>query len=277
MFEYFEKWLTRRKARRQFSEYSHEIDTFELEDEGSISFANWKNPLIKPKVITQKEVNFFKRFVTKGSLCIDIGTNIGDTTVPMALAAGKNGTTLGFDPNPHVFKILEVNASLNKDKTNIVTLPYAITKEDGEFSYASSEASFGNGGISNEVVEDHGAFQLSTKIKGIALEKFLQTHYAELLPRLSFIKVDVEGADMEVIRSIANLIREFRPVLVAECFPKSTQKERADMYNAVSEMGYVLYYFSDFRDDAEIVKLENPKEMNKWKHFNFYALPVNKS
>lgn len=276
MLEFLEKWLTRRRARRQFSEYSHVIDTFQLAEEGMISFANWKNPLIKPKTISQGEVNFFKKFIKKGSLCIDVGTNIGDTTVPMALAAGNTGITLGFDPNPHVFKILEINASLNKEKTNIVPLPYAITKEKGEFNYASSEASFGNGGISNEIVEDHGAFQLSTKIKGIRLEDYLRQHYASMLPKLSFIKVDVEGADKEVIVSISDLIREFHPVIIAECFPKSTIQERADMFRTVSELGYDLYYFSDFHEAAEIVKIEQEKDMNRWKMFNFYALPNGK-
>ncbi|RRB02774.1 hypothetical protein [Larkinella rosea] len=42
---------------------------------------------------------------------------MGDTT--MAFAVGKTGLVLAFDPNPLVFKILEKNASLNKDQTNI--------------------------------------------------------------------------------------------------------------------------------------------------------------
>ncbi|WP_439557221.1 FkbM family methyltransferase [Dyadobacter sp.] len=273
MLAYIERWLTRRKARRQFSEYSHTIDTFTLEDEGAILFANWKNPLIKPKIITQGEVNFFKKFIKKGSLCIDIGTNIGDTTVPMALAAGKDGVTLGFDPNPHVFRIMEVNASLNRDKTNIIALPFAVTKEDGEFSYASSEASFGNGGIANEMVEDHGAFQLSTKIKGVALGKYLIANYADILPKVSFIKVDVEGADKEVLESISGLIKQFRPVLIAECFPKATQQERAELFKLVSDFNYSLYYFADFHENAQVIKIETARDMNKWRTFNFYAVP----
>ncbi|QRR03328.1 FkbM family methyltransferase [Dyadobacter sandarakinus] len=273
MFEYFKKSLARKKARRQFQEYPHIVNVFPLEKEGEVSFANWQNPLVSPKTITQAEVNFYRKFISEGSLCIDIGTNIGDTTVPMALAAGKTGTTIGFDPNPHVFKILQINASLNPDKTNIVPLPYAITKEEGEFSYSSSEASFGNGGISNEVVEDQGAFQLPEKIKGINLEQYLKANYTSALSRLAFIKVDVEGADMEVIRSISELIRKYKPVLVAECFPKATPEERAELYHMVTELGYKLYYFSDFDENAKISHLAGPRDMNKWKTFNFYAVP----
>ena len=63
----------------------------------------------------------------------------------MALAAGSSGITLGFDPNPYVYRILEINPSLNKEKQNIVPLLYAITVKDEDFYYVSSEASFSNG------------------------------------------------------------------------------------------------------------------------------------
>lgn len=269
------KKIAKKKARRHTQEYGHTLNTFQLRETGEIKFANWANPLIKSKTITQEEVNFFKKFIPEGSLCIDIGTNIGDTTVPMALAAGKKGTTLGFDPNPFVYKILEENVKLNRDKTNIVPYPFAITKQAGEFNYASSEASFGNGGIPNEVVKDQGTFQLSQKIKGIVLEDFLAQNYADLLPSLSFIKVDVEGADREVIQSIGGLLKKYKPVLAAECFTKSTPAERAELYTTVAGFGYDLFYFSDFDERAEIVPLTSGNDMNKWKTFNFYAMPKN--
>ncbi len=277
MLDYLKKSFARKKARRYFEEYSPILDTFDLSTEGTIHFANWSNPLVTPKTITQQEVNFFKKFIPKGSLCIDIGTNIGDTTVPMALAAGKTGTTLGFDPNPHVFKILEENVKLNPDKTNIIPYPYAITKEEGEFTYASSEASFGNGGISNEIVAEQGAFQLPQKIKGVVLEDFLLKNYPDLLPHLSFIKVDVEGADKEVIRSIGGLLKKYKPVLVAECFMRATPEERAELYSAVADLGYTLYYFADFDERAEIQPITKPEDMNKWKTFNFYGIFEDKS
>lgn len=85
----------------------------------------------------------------------------------MALAAGKEGIKLGFDPNPYVFKILEINAGLNKDRQNIVPLRYAIAQDEEEFYYISSEASFGNGGISKTREGEHGSFVYPEKIRGV--------------------------------------------------------------------------------------------------------------
>src|SRR6185312_7228767 len=158
ILSYFKESFRRKKARRITMEYPAKIDSFNLKDEGKIEFANWDNPLLSPKIVSQEMVDFYKKFIKKGDLVIDIGANIGDTTVPMALAAGVYGVTLGFDPNPYVSKILNVNASLNKEKQNIVQLLYAISVKDEDFYYVSSDASFSNGAISLSKNSVHGKF-----------------------------------------------------------------------------------------------------------------------
>lgn len=277
MFNYLKESFARKKARRVTAKYPYEVDSFQLAKEGTVQFANWKNPLIPPKTITQAEINFFRRFATPGSFSIDVGANIGDTTVPMAIAVGKEGLTLGFEPNPMTYEILEANAGLNKGTSHIVPLRYAITEEEGEFFYSSSEASFGNGGVSASASEadTHGKFKLPEKVKGINLSKYLNENYKEYLPKLSLIKVDVEGHDKDVLRSISALIDEYKPTLIAECFSEATLDERFELYQIVADHDYTLYYFGDFDENTEIIQL-NPHDMNRWKNFNFYAIPNTK-
>lgn len=273
MLKYLKESLARKKARRITSKYPSEINTFQLALEGTVQFANWKNPLVPSRKIIQEQINFYRRLAPQGSFCIDIGANIGDTTVPMALAVGKQGLTLAFEPNPLVFEILKENSQLNPHSTNIIPLQYAITETDGEFFYSSSEASFGNGGVSATIEEaaQHGKFNLQDKVKGINLLTFLEEFYQEQLPKLSFIKIDVEGHDLDIIRSIASLIDRYRPNLVAECFTEMTIDQRVELYNAVASHNYTLYYFEEFEEGTEIVRL-SVNDMNKWSNFNFYAI-----
>lgn len=271
LLRYLKATFARKKARRFFKEYPYEVSTFTLSNEGPIEFANWKNPLVAHIEITQSQVNFFKQFIPKGSLAIDIGGNVGDTTVPMGLAAGKEGLVLGFDPNPHVFKILEINSGLNKNRTNIVPLPFAITENDGEFFYASSEASFSNGGISTEQQSQHGAYTLQQKITGINLENYLNKNYGQWINKLSFIKIDTEGYDKEIIKSISPLIERYKPVVVAECFGKLSREERKELFDGLASKGYELFYFGDFEEGTPVERIANAEDMNKWQHFNFYA------
>ena len=271
MISYLKRKLEKWRTKTTFREYGHSVQTYNLPKDGKIDFAVWLNPLEKPKKITQGGVDFFRKFIKEGDLAIDIGTHMGDTTVPMALAAGIKGTVLGFDPNPHVFKIFTVNTSLNKDKVNIIPLPYAITKEDGEFFFTSSEASFNNGGIAENQSNRHGNFSLNQKVKGINLEKFLKENYREKLPQLSFIKVDTEGYDKTVLESITGLLESQKPTVVAECFGKLTKQERSELYDLLHSRGYTLHHFDDFDAGTEFIKID-AEGMNRWKHFDIAAV-----
>jgi FkbM family methyltransferase len=274
MLNYFKESFQRKKARRITREYPAKIYSFDLKDEGKIEFANWANPLLSPKVVSQEMVDFFKKFIKKGDLVIDIGANIGDTTVPMALAAGASGITLGFDPNPYVFKVLEKNASLNKEKQNIIPLLNAISVKDEEFYYISSEASFSNGAISATKESRHGKFVYPQKIKGINLLQFLEKNYKEKLNDFSFIKIDTEGYDKEIIKSIYDLIQKYKPTLVAESFGDSSPEEKKELYNVIEQHGYDIFYFEDFDINAKIIKIKNSHEITNWKKtINIYSVP----
>ncbi len=277
ILNYFKESFRRKKARRVTQEYPAKIDSFNLKTEGKIEFANWDNPLVSPKIVSQEMVDFFKKFIKKGDLVIDIGANIGDTTVPMALAAGGSGTTLGFDPNPYVYKILKINASLNNEKQNIVPLLYAITVKEEDFYYVSSEASFSNGAISPTKHSPHGRFIYDQKIKGINLLQLLEERYKEKLGNFSFIKIDTEGYDKEIIKSIFDLIEKYKPTIIAESFGASTNEEKIELYKVIKQHGYEIFYFEDFDINAKIIKLENSHEITNWKKtINIYALPASK-
>ncbi len=273
MFQYLIQSFRRKKARRYFQEYPYEITRFNLEETGPVEFANWQNPLVAPKSITQESVNFFKKFIKSGDLVLDIGANIGQMSVAMALAAGKEGQTLAFDPNPHVFKILEINAGLNAALTNIKPLNFAITDEEADFFYHSSEASFNNGGISRQDTDRHGRFALPTKVKGIVLERLLLEQYPARMPKLALIKIDTEGYDKEIIRSIRGLLEKSKPVVISECFSKTTPEERSEHFHLLADIGYNLYHIDGFFAGTSLIPIEKPEDMNRWKHFDLVALP----
>ena len=274
MFNYFKNSFRRKVARRFTKEYPSRLQQYYLEKEGKVDFAAWTNPFITPLGLKQETVDFFRQFIKEGDLAIDIGANIGDTTVPMALAAGKNGLVLGFDPNPYVFKILQENALLNQDKATIHPLPCAISVQEEEFYFISSEASFVNGGISPTKDSRHGKFVHPEKIKGVPMKQFLEKNYAEWLPKLSFIKIDTEGYDKEILKSMSDLIAQYKPVIVAESFGKNTDAEKMELFTTIAQHGYQIYYFEEFETTAEIIPINTKEEIVNWKKtINIYATP----
>ena len=273
MFNHLKESLRRKKARRITQEYPPKIEHFTINNE-TIQFANWSNPLVEQIKLDNDGVNFFRQFIKEGDLAIDIGANIGDTTVPIALCTGSTGLTIGFDPNPYPFKILETNATLNKGKMNIVPVPYAVSSEDEEFYFVSSEASFGNGAISPTKKSKHGKFLYPEMVKGVHLKTFLEQNYNNWLPKISFIKIDAEGYDKEIIKSISDLISQYKPVIVAESFGNSSKAEKEELFNVIDKHGYIIHYFAYFSTKAKVQKLTNQVDLTNYKEtINIYAVP----
>jgi FkbM family methyltransferase len=274
MFSYLKRKFEKYKVKRTFKEYPYKVVEYDLPEFGKVSFARWENPLEAEKHINQGQVDFYKKILKKGDFIIDIGAHIGDSTIPMALAVGKEGTVLGFDPNPYIYKILEKNASLNKEFTNIVPLNLAITAYEGEFFYNSSEATHNNGGIAETEKNRHGKYGLKEKVKGVNLEKFLNDNYSVEIPKLSLIKIDTEGYDTEILKSILPFVEKHKPNLIFECFAKLTKTERHFLYDLVADLGYDLYYVEafDINTKKELIERDN---MTDRKHFDILAIPKN--
>lgn len=274
MISYLKKSLERKIARRITKIYPSQVDRIPLEKEGNIDFAKWQNPLAIPVFLNQEVVDFFRKFIEEGDLVIDIGANTGGITVPMALAAGKEGLTLAFDPNPFAFQVLKENSKLNAHKTNIDPHNVAISVDEDEYYYMSSEASFANGGISKIKEGKHGKYNYSEKIKGIPLYDFLKKNYSDWLDKLTFIKVDTEGYDKEILKSISSLVRKHKPGIIAESFGKSTPEEKMELYEILDGMDYHVHHVNDFVDNCSMTRIENAKEMTQWNTtVNLYATP----
>ena len=82
-------------------------------------------------------VDAYREILKEGDFCIDIGAQTGDTTLPMAVAAGVEGCALALEPNPYVYHVLEKNARANNHVANIKTMMAAAGTYEGfmKFEY----------------------------------------------------------------------------------------------------------------------------------------------
>jgi len=276
--------LKRRFWGPRFREAGMQTFVYELRDEGQVQFAKWLHVVPDVPVITQEKVNFYKQFVRAGDLAIDIGAHEGDTTVAMALAAGAQGTVLAIDPNPHVFRVLAENARFNPGKTHIVPLNFAATAHDGEFIFGSGDPSFINGGIvgfsSNKACHSHYRFT----VPGRNLATYLTEHHAAALSRLTFIKIDVEGYDKEVLKNLSGIISRYRPTVVAECFSELNDQERGELFDSLAGHDYRVFCLAGYRPwtgepsgpGRDTLRELRREDMRVHQHFDVLGVPQNR-
>lgn len=251
-------------------EYGYNINKFQLDEFGEVEYAQWLHPFEETKVLDENTIEFYKQFIKEGDFVIDIGAHTGDTTVPIALCSGKKGLILALEPNRYVFKILEKNSSLNLFLTNIHAINFAATKEDGSFSFNYSDEAFCNGGFFDEIQsKDHG-HNYALEISGIDLNKYLNENYSKNLNQLSLIKIDAEGYDKEIIKSLIPIINEYKPSIITECNENLSEEERYDLYETIRSLNYRLVQIDDF-DPSTIKELNKKEDMLSTKHFDIIA------
>lgn len=275
IINYIKRKIEKSQLKRTFREYGFIIVEFPIDNLGTVEYAQWLHPFEKPKVISISNINFYQKLSNKGGMIIDIGAHSGDTTVPMALAVGKKGLVLGLEPNQYVYKILEKNATLNPDKTNIIPLCFAATNEDGEFTFNYSDASYCNGGFLSEINNKRHKHNFTLKVIGKNLQAYLLKNHREDLKKLDLIKIDAEGYDKEILKTIPEILENYKPNLMIECYKRLDMEEREELFDLVNGLGYQLYFLENFELFNELKKIDK-SNMNDKKHFEMLAVHKSK-
>ena len=251
--------------------YGFEVKPVHLAADGDIEIAQWLHPRDMGTSLQQSSVDAIRQFLSRGDVAVDIGAHSGDSTIPMALAAGKEGCVLAFEPNRYVFPVLKKNSELNREKTNIIPLMFAATPEDTELEFSYSDSGFCNGGRFEGVSKwKHGhAFRL--KVEGRNLESLFAAQYADLIPRLRYIKMDTEGYEASVLDSLGTLIPRLKPFLKLEVYGKSGEEQRRDLFRRISALGYEIRKIVDDGNYRGEVLTE--QKMNHWRHYDIFCIP----
>jgi FkbM family methyltransferase len=251
-------------------EYGYEILTFPLPTDGDVRLARWLHPGETPKSVTQASVDALRSFLRDGDVAIDIGAHTGDSTVPIALATRPRGTVFALEPNPHVFKVLALNATLNPSASRIVPLMFAAMPHDGQFEFEYTDSGYCNGGFHAGLGRwKHGHFS-TLRVEGKNLADYLRQHAAQQLAGLRYIKIDTEGFDRDVARSLADLLRTFRPYIKTEIYKHLPDAERVGYHADLRQLGYRVFKYEEFEYRGEEL---GPNDLTRWKHFDIFAVP----
>jgi FkbM family methyltransferase len=253
--------------------YPYEVMTFELPKDGQVQYAQWLHPAETRKLMRQEAVDEIRKFVAPGDVAIDIGAHTGDTTIPIALAAGPKGCVLAVEPNPYVFPVLQKNSELNPGKAHIVPLMIAATTEPGEFYLEYSDAGFCNGGLHDGISKWRHGHAFKLRARGENLQSYIGEHFPALAPRIRFLKVDAEGYDYQVLASLKNLISSQKPFIKAEVYKLLNLAQRERLYDLLAELGYNVFVVES--DASYLGHKLNRQDLMIRRHYDIFCVPGN--
>lgn len=152
----------------------------------------------------------------EGDVFVDVGAHVGKYTVTAAKIVGPRGLVVAIEPHPENYKALVRSVRLNGLR-NVVALNIAAWDRDCELELFFAESS------GRHTVKEGGG-RGSVKVRARALDDVLEEVE---VPRVDVVKVDVEGAEVEVLRGLSRTIRKFRPLVVFESFKEGSAERVA--------------------------------------------------
>ena len=159
--------------------------------------------------------------VAEGDDVWDIGSNVGVFAFAAA-ARSKTGKVYAVEPDTFLVECIRQSRARNGLR-NVEVLPVAVSKSDGFAEFLVAE----RGRASNALAEAGGRSQMGGVRDSFIVPTVSGKSMAERLEsRPSFIKIDVEGAELAVLEGISDVLKTAKPVvyveLSAESLPAAT-------------------------------------------------------
>jgi FkbM family methyltransferase len=182
-----------------------------------------------------------ERLVQSGWICADVGANVGVITQLLARLVGPAGRVIAFEAHPENVRLLRDNVGVNGYAKQVKVEHLAVSdgSRDRLWLFPGRAGSSAEWNIVGHDVE------------GIRTDPELEVparsldDYFPAGSRLDLVKIDVEGAEAQVLAGMRRLLREARPVAVIEFHDEVGWAGRTELFAAA----YDLYDMSGRRLD----------------------------
>jgi FkbM family methyltransferase len=199
----------------------------------SFAYGSWE-----PEVVQSIEEH-----VTAGMTVLDIGAQSGFYSLLLSKLVGPTGRVIAFEPLPANVRLLEENIRLN-NLTNVDVRHEAVTERSGpiNFEFPGLESNLVAGPVLPG--DSQGIFS----VEGIALDDC----FSDREFPLQFIKMDVEGAEVEVLRGALNALNTCHPDMMIELHDMDKYPGSHPAVVLVEDLGYKIRWLGEIASTAHI-------------------------
>ena len=179
---------------------------------------------------------FLEQQLKPGMHVIDIGAHIGLFSVCSSQLVGPGGKIICFEPTPGTFAVLKNTLRLNHCD-NVIALQGAVSSKEGSATFYVSQV---EGSNSNSLVRNKSEASSSAfDVKLYTIDSIASGY--SLKP--SLIKIDVEGAELEVLKGGRHTLTTIKPLIILGLHPPfAGDNILKQIWDLVKEYGYKVIY-----------------------------------
>lgn len=164
----------------------------------------------------------FVEAIKRGSVVYDIGAHVGFYTLLASFLSGRDGLVYSFEPFPLNANYLRKHTLLNGCK-NVTVIEAAVGDTEGFSLFKEGESTF------TGMLSPSGG---SLSVRIVTLDHLLEEK--KIAPP-NVIKIDVEGAEFEVLRGAYKILKEFYPTILLAIHGKTSRQKCVTL---LEELGY---------------------------------------
>jgi len=182
------------------------------------------------KAIYEPSLDHLSTLINPGDNILDIGANIGYFTVKFAKWVSSGGRVIAIEPEPANIKTLKMVLARNGLR-NVDVIKAAAAEKDGSLFLSLNPLN----------PADHRLGESGIVIQAITIDSLLQeTGW----PVVSFIKIDVQGAELRVLAGAKETISRFKPTFLIEIDDKALRESGSsadDLVELLRLQGYQMF------------------------------------
>jgi FkbM family methyltransferase len=175
-----------------------------------------------------EELEKVKEYIKRGDTVIDVGGNIGFFVLILNELLGNEGNIFSFEPSKRLKERLEKTIKINNIK-NVTIVNLALGESEGKTTLHYNPKQTGL----SSIITDFEKGSVSEEIQITSLDKF----YENIQSRISFIKIDTEGYEPQVLKGARKIISRNKPTIYIE-LGGEYQDSSAEALKILKELNY---------------------------------------
>lgn len=179
--------------------------------------------------------------VNRGSTVIDVGASWGLFTHHLARRVGTAGMVYAYEPHPANAIVLR---KLADRRSNVLFRPVAVS--DGAGVAEMQVPHYRNRVVTAQSSLAHGFNeQPDVRVERVKVPTVRLDDEFDLSKRIDFVKIDVEGHEISVLRGATALLRRWLPPILIEIEQRHLTVPIDAVFRELQDIGYHLYYLDD--------------------------------